>query len=593
MYNGFEMYYLILFIITIPAVWSLANPWYFTMHDFQHVARLHLLHQGLMQGQWYVRWVDVLGFNFGYPLFNFYPPLIYYIAELFNVFGLNLIVSIKSMIVIGYVAGAWGMYLLTRQALTQVQRPGRLDAALTNACAGVSAVLYTYFTYHAVLVYVRGAFAEFFGMAVVPYAYWSLERLRQDRSSGNIILFAVILALLILSHPFVAVPFLLFAGSFYFFFLFFTKQKWKFTMRLALSSVLGFGLSAFFWLPSYVERQYTLVNDILLTQLADFRIHFVYPQQLWYSPWGFGGSGQGFMDNMTFQLGKIHLGFAVLSVFLAVAFFATGKRCDRDVFARYIYYVAALVISIFLMVPASLPVWEFIQPIQYLQFPWRFLTFTSVFISIAGAYSFFYFAHFLSRFKWAKGIFYVIISIASLISVAVYGKYFHPEQYIRKSEGELTSFSEIAWNVSNSSFEFAPRGIALTKSRYGTSIVDIKVTDLTKAVFEISHPRATVQQLSNSFTKKTFRVTTPEQVDFTLNTFYFPGWAAYIDGKKVPISDNNRFKLITISIEQGNHSVEFRFVDTPIRFWAGIISLVSGAFVGLYLLLRLKKKRRH
>lgn len=106
------MYFLLLLIIAIPSFVSLLNPWYFSVHDFQHIARLFLLDQGIHQGYLFPRWVDVLGFNFGYPLFNFYPPFIYYISEMYRLIGASYIWSVKAMIISGYLLGAVGMYLL-------------------------------------------------------------------------------------------------------------------------------------------------------------------------------------------------------------------------------------------------------------------------------------------------------------------------------------------------------------------------------------------------------------------------------------------------------------------------------------------------
>ncbi len=61
---------ILLFIITIPAILSMMNSSYFTMHDDQHIARLFLLDTGIKQGTFYPRWVDlVLGFGLGYPSF--------------------------------------------------------------------------------------------------------------------------------------------------------------------------------------------------------------------------------------------------------------------------------------------------------------------------------------------------------------------------------------------------------------------------------------------------------------------------------------------------------------------------------------------
>ena len=81
---SFEL--IVLIIITALAIVGLLNNQYFSIHDDQHIARLYLLDQAIRQGDLYPRWVGGLGFNFGYPLFNFYPPLIYYVAEFFQRF---------------------------------------------------------------------------------------------------------------------------------------------------------------------------------------------------------------------------------------------------------------------------------------------------------------------------------------------------------------------------------------------------------------------------------------------------------------------------------------------------------------------------
>ena len=155
---------LLLFIITAPAFFRILNNQYFSIHDDQHIVRLFLLDEGLKQGYLYPRWVGGLGFGFGYPLFNFYPSLIYYIGELFHILGFSLIWSIKLVFISGFYLGAIGMYLLVKK-LTN-----RLSALL-------SATLYTYFFYHAVLIYVRGALAEFFSLAVLPFVFLVLENL--------------------------------------------------------------------------------------------------------------------------------------------------------------------------------------------------------------------------------------------------------------------------------------------------------------------------------------------------------------------------------------------------------------------------------
>src|SRR3989338_8869606 len=105
----------LLFIITVPAFIRILNNQYFSIHDDQQIARLFLLDQGLKQGYLYPRWVDGLGFGFGYPLYNFYPPLIYFVGELFHLFGFSLIWSIKLVFIFGFYLGALGIYLFVKK----------------------------------------------------------------------------------------------------------------------------------------------------------------------------------------------------------------------------------------------------------------------------------------------------------------------------------------------------------------------------------------------------------------------------------------------------------------------------------------------
>src|SRR4030042_3944603 len=86
----------ILLILIFPTILPLTKPGFFTMHDDQQVVRLYELDQALAAGQFPARWVKDLGFGYGYPLFIFYPPLVYYLGEVFHLlFGATYILSIK------------------------------------------------------------------------------------------------------------------------------------------------------------------------------------------------------------------------------------------------------------------------------------------------------------------------------------------------------------------------------------------------------------------------------------------------------------------------------------------------------------------
>ena len=553
-----------LFIITLPTFAFLLNNQYFPMHDDQHIARLYELHQGIQEGEIYPRWVNDFGFGFGYPLFNFYPPLIYYVAELFILMGFSYVMALKAMLIIGLLLGTLGMFLLARRR-TQ------------NVVGLVCAALFTFFSYRAAVIYVRGAFAEFFATSLLPFVFLTLINIFEKPTIRNSVIFGGFLALLILSHPLIAFPTFLYLAIFFITFLYFSGNKLLFFVRSLLGAIFGLALSAFFWLPSMLERKFTLTDNILLKELANYSIHFVYPQQLWHSPWGFGGSGEGFADGMSFQLGKTYIGLAAISFLLLVIYWLKNnvKKTDKKLspVKLYVIYTVLLIFSIFMMTPASYLIWERISFLHYLQFPWRFLSFVNVFMALVIGYISYFLIKIAPPSSRKANI--VVAMIIIVVVIGIQHKYFRPQSLIAVDEKQRTSRQEIAWEVSGTSFEFSPKGIKTKKSKYNTTIPDLKESDLPVSDFTIVDGQMTMAKKKNTAHLREYQVNADKKTTLRLNTFNFPGWAAYVDGVKTKIDDNNDFKLMTITIPKGEHEVSFRFEDTPIRAFAEIVSLMA------------------
>ena len=88
---------------------------FFPMHDDTQVVRVYEMGKSLKDGMFPVRWVTDLGYGYGYPIFNFYAPLAYYVGGFFNVLGIDALVSTKAMMVLGIVFSGIFMYFLARE----------------------------------------------------------------------------------------------------------------------------------------------------------------------------------------------------------------------------------------------------------------------------------------------------------------------------------------------------------------------------------------------------------------------------------------------------------------------------------------------
>ncbi len=562
--------FILIFIITVPAFARLINGAYFSMHDDQHIVRLFLLDEGIRQGALYPRWVDRLGFGFGYPLFNFYPPFIYYLALIFHGIGFSLIWSIKFVFMTGFYVGALGVYFFTKKLI------GKLAGFL-------SATIYTYFFYHAVVIYVRGALAEFFSMAILPFVFFTMINLAQKVKLKNSLFFGLVFALLIITHPLIALPTLFYIGFFFLFFVFMHKDKIRFTIYTAFGLGTGVFLSAFFWFPSLMERRHTLVDDILTKELANYKIHYIYLEQFFYSLWGYGGSIAGLHDGMTFQLGKIPMGLVLMSMIFFIGYFVKLKTSQRLLIPTsqrkyYFLFLFLLFFSLFMTTSYSGIIWDNIRYLWYLQFPWRFLTFVGIFIAVVSGYAL-YFLKILWNSLYPQGVrrFVPIFITLFLIitTIMVYQKYFTPQRLLWIDDSKLTTQDEIMWRVSRSSFEFVPKGIVTTQSDIGTTIVAIDKNQLPQKPYEIISGNAQITLLKNKFAEKTFIVNASSPTIFRLNTYYFPGWRAYIDNKERAMNNINKYKLMTIVIPDGNHQVRFVFQDTIIRKIANMASVFA------------------
>ena len=337
-------------------------------------------------------------------------------------------------------------------------------------------------------------------------------------------------------------------------------------------------LSAFFWMPALLEKKYTIVDEMLLQNLADFRIHFVYPEQLWNWTWGFGGSAAGLADGISFKIGKLHILISIAALFLALANLAKNRisvKNNSQLLVRRsfsevgsVVFFTLFLFSAFMTTFYSKFIWEILKPLGYLQFPWRFLTFAALFSSIlAGA--FLYYLR-LSILKLTAG------SILICILLFFNFKLFKPQEYRFNLTDEIATSSEVInWDVSKTSFEYVPKGVALYKDERGVNLLDINKSDIPQNKLESISGDANLEIINEKPDEIMFNITAHQDSIIKANIFNFSGWHVLINNRYTPISDNNDLKLITFKVPQGGHEVKVLFKNNNVRTFANMLSLGS------------------
>lgn len=567
--NLISVFFIAIISLFISA--PLLRPGFYVVHDDQQIARLFLLDKAIKGGQFPPRWVDQLGFGFGYPLFIFYPPLVYFLGETFHILGFGYIDSIKLVFFTSIIFSGIAMYILIKE--------------LWGKSAGiVASSFYMLAPYRAVDIYIRGALAESFTFVWLPLILWSFYKLASTSSYRYVFLSSAFLSFLMITHNLIFLPFLLILPIYLLFLVFICKNKKKFILVLLPGSViLALSLSAFFWLPSLLEKKFTIVDNLLLVNLANYNIHFVYPQQLWNWPWGFGGSAEGLKDGISFKIGKLHTILSFASLIVSVIFISLSrKRSKSSAFELLIPgFFIIFAFSAFMTTFYSNFLWNLITPLAYLQFPWRFLVFNVLSASIlSGAFIFLIRVPIL---KLLAGIILITLLLATNL------KLFKPQTYREElTDQTATAKEEINWRISQSSFEYVPKGLELYKSNLGTNIVKIDKKDIPQNKIEMTAGTGQVEIILSTPSKTDFRSFSPDKISVRANIFNFPGWHVIIDNEEVLINDHNNLQLITFDVPEGNHLVSIKFENTPVRTLANTISLISILAMSVLILKRWK-----
>ena len=509
-------------------------------HDaLEYLPRAVEFTQGLAAGQVFPRWVPDLSAGYGQPFFNFNPPLFYYISAFFHTLGFNFVASQNLACFALLLLAGLGMYLLAGEIFGP--RGGL-----------VSAVAYLFAPYLLVTLYVRHALADFSAFAFIPLAFWGLYRFAKGGRYPFILVGAVSLALLLLSSNTVSVitfPALLLLPGW----LACAERSWRALLRGLWCLTLGLGLSALFWLPALAERDFVHIPRLLEGYLS-YRNHFVYLHQLIYSPWGYGLSLPGPGDGMSFAIGPVHILLVGASLLLIRRIrVASGQGGLLVSFSLILLLLAAFFAS-----HESLFLWERLPLLQYLEFPWRFLSLAAMSTALVCGFPFLLLAP--GERRLANGLMGVLIVALFLFGFPHAG----PETF---HDVKDTDYSPQA---------IAVRDISVTTAReYEPIWVQQRPQTSAAEPLTLLEGEGRVLSVRLSPTYYEFHAEITEEARLRVNTFYFPGWTLYVDGVERPIDYNNPQGVMEFSLEQGEHLVQVLFTDTPVRLWSTRLSLLA------------------
>lgn len=442
--------------------------------------------------------------------------------------------------------------------------------------AALSALIYAFTPYLFTNIFIKATYPELLAMTWFIGFLWAFDRLLVSGKSLYQLPLSLFLAVLTISHLPTLVITIPLATGYYFLLLGNHEIKLKSLKSLVFSLLLGLGMAAFYVLPAIIELPLVKFAN-LTSEYYDFHLHFVYPQQLLATHWGYGLSIPGPNDQLSYQFGLVQWVVIALSVGLVLKLLKLPTLPLGRLRPHVIFWLLAIVYAVFFMHQVSLTFWENLKFISLIQYPFRFLMVVAWSSAILSAIL----LSLLTK-KWTQGLIVIISILAVFIS---YYSYLAPEQFWPVSYFNIDS---PAWRESVGVAQKA----GLEKGYLPASVNEAtdKKTKLSR--WEIIDGQGVIEGTVIKSHQLILSVKADMPTTLRINTHYFPGWKVYVDNREVAINYNNQFGFMSFKVPVGSHEIRAQFTNTPIRSVANIITMMSFFGIIIWLLLSLFWKRR-
>jgi hypothetical protein len=579
---------------------------------------LKSIHSGIV----FPQWVADANLGCGNATFIFYPPFVFYIYTLINLFTNNVLVILNVAAILGIWLSGLTMYTFCRNHMGKV-------------CSLLSAIVYMALPYHLVDLYNRSALAEFWSFVWLPLIFLFIEQVRENPRIGMSGL-AVFYSALIVTH----LPTALLVSPVliaYSLFLHANGGGFRVLLRRILPLPLGLGLSAFYLLPVIFERRFV---DIASINNYEW---------FWLS------------NNFLFSRTAGDIGF---NHYLSIIAIWTTLLCVAGIFVKsldgthprrlnscILFFGASALVLFVMMLSPSNGLWKVLPFLNQVQFPWRVMTLTTFFAATSvGLFSEQVLVKPFFEKYWTKGI--LVVMMLGVVIVNFWFSYGLLWKFEGFSFARVKSLERMDWSISpdlsvgdmlinyNYYFpdnlqmidvpEYRPIGsigkitkpVSFSFNDMQTiwanlvSYVEKRRKEVPKAdlsneegVFYERNGRYTIipplrllspfvspfvvpnEMLGSNAIFATNRgilqimkwdpearrihVETTQSSRVLVKTFFYPRWKAYIDGKQSNIQSDPATGLISIETPAGTHEIELKFGTSIYRSSGIIIALIS------------------
>jgi len=491
---------------------------------------------GFEEGVFYPRWSPYAIKGYGAPIPNYYPMGTgYTISVISALFTNDVIQATRFVFVLAYVMAGLGVYLYLSR---------RTDSAIGL----LGSVLYLYSPMiGSTIPYSMGDLSLLLASGLLPLTLWTSYRLANSYQIIDLILHAIVLGLLIWTHPQMALL------SFILTIMLNTIEqndstRIKRLVRLLFGNLLGLALVTFYWMPAIFERD--LVNWYPPTQFTKPMLTL----EQFFAPITQIDSGL-LIPQPQFKAGWLLLGFTAIGLIVLLR----SKNLKLIDYLPMILCGAILVGLGIAIVPGD--TW-LIAPI-------------TLCMAIIGAHT----LHLRQYLSPVRRRLLLTFSIATTVIFSQPVWLIPPPNLIIN---DVDATAQIRFEQLGYGIPTLPDGTPLPSVinpniAVNRALVNSYTLDAPLRYNEQQNNANTILSLlSTTSHQQTYRIFNqfPTQLEFILP--YFDGWQAYINGDAIPTYANpiNQQLMIDVPIV-ANGDLVIRLQGTPIRNLAWTVSAVA------------------
>jgi hypothetical protein len=366
------------------------------------------------------------------------------------------------------------------------------------------------------------------------------------------------------------------------------RSVWLMVSGAALLALL---ISTFFWLPTVTERSQTHTAPEQYIATSDFHQRFLSFDRL-LAPPTLLDDGEANAD-VPLSLGWVQLAAGIIGLMVVVSSVVRVGRLSAVPDA--VFFLLVLGVSVFLQLPASSPVWDNVPLLPVAEFPWRFMGLSAFALAVLGGYvlparddhvmrrrnsmttevvTTYMFGGSDGNPRRRRGL--NAETIASLVAallvaaaiIAAFPYTTAPRGFVRL--GTPTPQTVLQYEQSTSAYglttinEYLPQTVQQlpldAPAPLGRAKIDLPASALLGSRWT---PRGESDHIN---------LAQAGPVRFRI--FNYPGWSVTLDGKPVPLATQHD-GTFTVQVPAGEHQIETRFEETPMRMAGNIVSGLS------------------